>query len=448
MSEALPALGPTARADVRAWFRATLSSSSGPLAATLPAPRAELDLLPRAFPGAASWIFAPPLGAATTTLGVAGAARLSSASSTPAADALLADLRGLAVRTHPDAPSFRPRAYFGLPFDEGAAPSGGLGAGALILPRWTYALGRDGASLTFLVLPSRPCTASGALAELDALLVALDAPPRIPPSPRVTRVEHTAGGDWTALVTAAQAAIGRGDFSKVVAARRTTVTADRPFDPLEVLGRLSAGPGTTRFLVRFGRRRAFVGATPEHLFTLEGNHLRTEALAGSIAANEPEGRLLESRKDREEHAHVVGHLVERLRTVGEVSVAPPEIRRLATVLHLRTPIDATLPRPVAPLDLVRLLHPTPAVCGTPTDAARAHIRAHEPSRGWYAGPLGWLDTAGHAEVVVSLRCALVEGEQAFCWAGGGIVAGSTPQAEWHESALKLGPMLAALGARP
>ena len=122
------------------------------------------------------------------------------------------------------------------------------------------------------------------------------------------------------------------------------------------------------------------------------------------------------------------------------------MRRLPNVLHLHTPIRGTLRPGVHASELIAALHPTPAVGGVPFDAARAHIAGEPHARGWYTGPVGWLDAEGDAELVVALRCGVVRGASAWLYAGGGIVAGSTPAAEWEETELKLRPLLEALGA--
>jgi isochorismate synthase EntC len=100
------------------------------------------------------------------------------------------------------------------------------------------------------------------------------------------------------------------------------------------------------------------------------------------------------------------------------------------------------------LELVERLHPTPAVCGRPRDVARRVIGEHEPfDRGWYSGPIGWLDAQGEGEFAVALRTALISGRRAWLFAGNGIMGDSDPQAELAEVRLKLRPLAEALGGR-
>jgi isochorismate synthase EntC len=177
----------------------------------------------------------------------------------------------------------------------------------------------------------------------------------------------------------------------------------------------------------------------------------TDALAGSIAASAPdaERRLSASAKDQREHRPVVEHLLAQLGPLAEAIEVPsePVIRRLPNVLHLQTSVRATLRPGVHAADVAAALHPTPAVGGVPAVAAAAHIAAAEAhARGWYCGPVGWIDADGHAELVVALRCGVLRGASAWLYAGGGIVEGSEPDAEWEETELKLRPLLDALGA--
>jgi menaquinone-specific isochorismate synthase len=123
----------------------------------------------------------------------------------------------------------------------------------------------------------------------------------------------------------------------------------------------------------------------------------------------------------------------------------PGVRRLANVQHLHTPIRAVLPPAVQLLEAVAALHPTPAVGGTPREAAIARIRGLEGfPRGLYAGAIGWINARGGGEFLVGLRSALVDGPRARLYAGAGIVAGSRPENEFAETELKFKAMQEAL----
>ena len=195
----------------------------------------------------------------------------------------------------------------------------------------------------------------------------------------------------------------------------------------------------------------FVAASPELLVRREGQRASTVALAGSIgrsadpAVDDHLGeRLLLSEKDREENAIVARRIARALRPLAVwVTAAPePTLVRVANIQHLARPIRAQLASPVTAIELAGALHPTPAVGGEPREHACRLIPALEGlDRGWYAGAVGWTDTAGDGEFCVALRCALLRGPTARLYAGCGIVADSTPAAELAETEVKLGALL-------
>jgi isochorismate synthase len=256
---------------------------------------------------------------------------------------------------------------------------------------------------------------------------------------------------WRAGVLAALEAIGSGRLDKVVLAREAVVEADGPFPRAELLRRLQRRPGGSTFLYASD---GFVGASPELLVRRRGRVATSRPMAGTVPRGDSPGaeadglaRLTGSPKEAVEHRLVVDAVAEGLAKVADrVEVGRPEVVRLATVAHLATEITADLtgPLPTA-LELAGLLHPTPAVGGSPRDAALAAIAALEPfDRGRYAGPVGWVDRAGDGEWAVALRCATLDGRRAHLIAGAGIVPGSDPDAEWAETEYKLRAMLEVL----
>ena len=118
---------------------------------------------------------------------------------------------------------------------------------------------------------------------------------------------------------------------------------------------------------------------------------------------------------------------------------------MANIQHLATPIRAQLRSPRSAVELAGALHPTPAVGGEPwVDAERMIGELEDLDRGWYAAPVGWMDATEDGEFCVALRCALIEGRTAHCYAGVGVVADSDPEAELAETEVKLSALLAAL----
>jgi isochorismate synthase len=260
---------------------------------------------------------------------------------------------------------------------------------------------------------------------------------------------------WQRTVETMAGAVGRGRLDKVVLARRVDLRSPVELDVPNALRRLAASaPESTIFAFRRAGR-TFLGATPERLVRVEGRRFRTAAIAGTIGRGADEAEdaelareLLASEKDREEHAIVAQFIRGLLAPVAErITVAPhPSVMTLRFVQHLVTEIEGVLPEHAGLLALGERLHPTPAVGGDPREAALAMIDEHEGfERGWYAGPVGWMDGAGDGELCVALRCGIVDRTRATLFAGCGIVADSDPAREWQESRIKLQAVVSALG---
>lgn len=331
-------------------------------------------------------------------------------------DAVAESLAAIADERTADAPAVGgPRAVGALPFD---------GNGRLVIP--SRIVGRDADGDTWLTVID------------DASPGPVHRPVRVPG--RYAIRTRTGRDDWRRAVDDASRAIAEGAIDKVVLARAVDVDADSPFDRRHLLDLLRGSqPGCIVYA-----DGDFVGASPELLVRRTGACVICRPLAGT--ASTP-AALLSSDKDAREHRLVVDAVVGVLasRCDDVVAVGPAPIG-LADLAHLATEITATLRDPgMSALDLGRALHPTPAVCGTPTAVARELIRRLEPdARDRYAGPCGWVDAQGDGEFVVALRCASIDGSRARLHAGAGIVAGSDPDAEWAETQAKLEPMLRVL----
>lgn len=252
----------------------------------------------------------------------------------------------------------------------------------------------------------------------------------------------------------ARDAIARGGLEKVVLSLQKAVHADAPFDLRRIVANLAAGyPGCYTFAFE-----SLVGASPELLVRRQGSSVRSTPLAGSSRRGAtPEedaalgAALLASTKDRFEHDLAVVTVVESLhRLCSRIRIDPePSLLRLANVQHLATGIEADLAGRETALEIAGAVHPTAAVCGTPTRRALAVIRQLEGTgRGRYAGPVGWVDASGDGEWAIALRCAEVSGTVARLHAGCGIVAASDPAGELEEARLKLRPILSALELPP
>jgi salicylate biosynthesis isochorismate synthase len=260
--------------------------------------------------------------------------------------------------------------------------------------------------------------------------------------------ESVTRADWRDSVERVRERIRIGDVQKVVLSRAVELRLQPPADPLGAVENICrADPAANVFAFQFGRKAAFVGASPEVLGSLRGHDFRTMAVAGSTRRGEDPDTderlgqaLRESPKDGLEHSICVRELRDRLgplTTRLDVDAAP-RLHRLAEIQHLRTDLAAEVPRGTHILDLLSVLHPTAAVCGRPRETAVRVLAAEEPeSRGWYAGAVGWFDGAGNGDFVPGLRCALFSGPAVRLFAGAGIVEASGADAEWEETNLKL-----------
>ncbi|WP_104525620.1 isochorismate synthase [Blastococcus atacamensis] len=276
------------------------------------------------------------------------------------------------------------------------------------------------------------------------------------PSPRLRYADGALDpASWCAAVAEAVERIDAGDLAKVVLARDLLVSSDVPLDPRRLLRRLAARfPDCWTFAVD-----GLLGATPELLLRRTGRRLSARVLAGTAprgagAEDERLARaLLASAKDRAEHALAVDSLVRALEPYCDALDTPvePQLLTLANVRHLATDVVGTQASSgraagAGLLELVGAVHPTAAVCGTPTPDAAALIGELEGmDRGRYAGPVGWLDATGNGEFGLALRCAELVGDHgARLFAGCGIVAGSDPSAELAETQSKFAAFQAAL----
>ncbi len=267
---------------------------------------------------------------------------------------------------------------------------------------------------------------------------------------------------YAAAVARALTRFGQADgLRKVVLARSLVVESERPIEPGRILTRLRRDRSATTFLVPLPdddgvRSRLLVGASPELLLSKQGQVVLSHPLAGSARrSSDPledalaAARLEASEKDRREHAAVVEWVVDRLRPFCRQLEIPagPSLVSTETMWHLGTRIEGVLrDQAISSLELAAALHPTPAVCGQPPEAAAAAIAELESfDRGYFGGAVGWCDATGDGRWLVTIRCAEIRDTTARLYAGAGIVAGSDPDAETAETSAKFAALLRALG---
>lgn len=346
-------------------------------------------------------------------------------------------------------PGTGPVAFGALPF----RPDGPEGDRhqQMIVPALCVGRGADGTRWLTTVTPTGT-TDADEHALLDEAMAGAGAGAVVPPGP--SSFEITASLDpsvWCDRVADAVARIRTGALDKVVLARQLAITADEPIVTTEILRRFRAAyPGC--FIVSVD---GFVAATPELLVSRHDDVVRSQPMAGTaprrgdpqadarLAAN-----LLASATYRHEHQVTIEGVHDTLvRFSSYVDYeAEPSVVALANVQHLATTVQGRLSHPPASvLELREALHPTPAVCGRPTEVARAVIAELEGfDRGRYAGSVGWVDRHGNGQWAVSLRCAQLNGRHARVWAGNGMVDGSDPVTELAETRAKFQAVLSAL----
>lgn len=240
--------------------------------------------------------------------------------------------------------------------------------------------------------------------------------------------------------------IEQNQISKIVLSHILDIISPQSFLLVESLNNLRLNhPDCYIFSVGNNEGNQFIGASPERLLSIHNHHLFTDALAGSA----PRGKtpledhtfaynLLHNEKEQREHKAVINFIIKQLQDIHlSPQKSPLKLLKLPHIQHLWTPITAHLPHHLHPLDLVKKLHPTPAVAGVPTDIACEQIRYYETfDRSLYASPIGWIDNQGNGEFIVGIRSALLTGNHARLYAGAGIVSGSDPDKELAETQLK------------
>jgi len=348
--------------------------------------------------------------------------------------------------------------------------------GQLVVPTITIGRADDGTRWATTVLPASGDGASGASIE-DAINHAIDdaahdelvasllddlaqraertlagfsmAEPLLPASFDLTATPLPT--EWCASVAAACVELASSGADKVVLAREVTVTADADIPIEAVIRRLRRTfPDALRFSID-----GFVGASPELLVARSGDIVRCHPMAGTAprsgdpaADNRLGAALLASEKNRTEHQHTIDLVHDTL--IGYCSYldaeAEPSLVPLSNVQHLGTRVEGRLSSPPASvIELMAVLHPTPAVCGRPRDVAMDLIGRHETiDRGRYAGPVGWVDASGNGAWAVGIRSAEIAGTTAAVRAGVGVVPDSDPHAELAETRAKLQAMLGAI----
>ncbi|MEE2827157.1 MAG: isochorismate synthase [Planctomycetota bacterium] len=325
--------------------------------------------------------------------------------------------------------------YGGFSFNPSATNWDGFGAGRFILPR--IILSEDTLTLTVT------SAADVQQAKLDVQQMSFQPIPFDSDFPAIKSTSYAPAFDgWQSRIDEALSLIRSEVLEKIVLSRKTILKFESVLNPIQLASDLQAATHDCYvFCFNFEQGSAFVGATPERLFYRQGDRLESEVIAGTRMRGENPAadeklaiELLTSDKDQREHDIVRKSIRQKLHQfVDHLSVdSQASILRLAQKQHLKSNVEGTLKREVDDGVLLKRLHPTPAVGGYPTDNALPEIARLEPfSRGWYAGPIGWIGS-NSIHFAVAIRSGLISHDELGLFSGAGIVRGSEPAQEWQE----------------
>jgi len=233
--------------------------------------------------------------------------------------------------------------------------------------------------------------------------------------------------------------VEKGILEKIVLANRIKIKLKNKLDFVEILKRLKKNqPNTCRYVWKRNSKDILFGASPEKLFSFTKPNLTLEALAGTISSNSNFEKLLKSTKDLKEHNYVTRYLIQCLEVskIKNFKKSDIKVNSFGDISHLQTLIFSKVEN-ICPFELLKNLHPSPAVCGYPKNAALDWINTLESfPRGNYASPMGWVDSSGNASFLLAIRGARCIEENIEFTAGSGIVSGSVLEKEIDEIKLK------------
>ncbi len=342
------------------------------------------------------------------------------------------------------------RYYGGFRFDQTVPHDtswGNFGDTRFILPRFELARQEHEYMFACHIIAEHDCQ------QLDTILNQLDQltstthVDTLSIPPLIHRTDLPEKNQWEKTIQSALDMITQGAIDKIVLARESTLTFTEQLSPLALIQKLKIHTnGCYHFCFASSEQVAFLGASPEQLYVRDRNHIKSEALAGTRQRGNDDNidarlgdELLTSDKDIREHRYVIEGITGAFRQLcREYSGGEDvELVKLSRVQHLVSYLSGELKENKTDSDILQTLHPTPAVCGSPTTAAQRQIAMLEPfDRGWYSGPVGWV-SRDKAEFAVAIRSGLITGSTLKLYSGAGIVDGSHPEQEWDEIESKI-----------
>lgn len=273
----------------------------------------------------------------------------------------------------------------------------------------------------------------------------------------LTRITNSSGQSpkdrkkWKQIINQAIEQINENELKKVVIARKIDLHLSGEINFTKVINSLVTDyPNCYVFAYHRGKS-TFFGATPELLTKITNSKIEVDAIAGSVDRGKTdeedsqfELNLLNNKKDLAEHRYVLEHLTTALKTVADniTFSETPSIKKLKNIQHLNTKISGSIKTNTSIMNILKELHPTPAVCGYPKETALNLIKKNENlKRGLYSGIIGWFNLNNEGEFAVSIRSAIIRGNKLSAFAGSGIVEGSEPDSEFDETEMKFKPIL-------
>lgn len=292
--------------------------------------------------------------------------------------------------------------------------------------------------------------------ELDKLKPCNNSPEYCLPSIQISSTESIPNSQqWNINVESLLGDLNKEKAKKVVLARKTIIHFSRDLDPLSITQCFRKHiRNNFLFCFQFNNQVAFLGIPPERLYRRKGEYIKIEAVAGTrrrgknpIEDMAYEKELLNSAKDQREHSLVREQIVEELMNLCcyDITMTRPALLKLKHLQHIFQKIEARLPDKTSDFDLLIALHPTAAVGGYPTKAAKEFIKKYESfHRGWYSGPVGWL-SKDESEFVVAIRSSFIEKNRLEFYSGAGIIKESNAKEEWDEVEQKYESFIQSLG---
>jgi menaquinone-specific isochorismate synthase len=261
--------------------------------------------------------------------------------------------------------------------------------------------------------------------------------------------------DWIRNVNKAIDMLKKKELNKIVLAREVEIEFNDELSHECIIQRLMNDQQSSYIFAIESGEDCYLGASPERLIRKVDQTISSVCLAGSTPRGKTEDEdkllgedLLKDQKNLDEHQFVVDMIYDSLKKVTKEVTVPdrPVLIKMRDIQHLYTPVKGKIEKDTTIFDIIKQLHPTPALGGTPKEKALELIPQLEFfERGFYAAPLGWVDYKGDGEFIVAIRSGLIKAKKALLFAGCGIVENSNAEHEFEETVVKLRPMLRALG---